>query len=146
MTAIRLSLGSPYNALPRMKTVRIYFSSEFTPQNPCCKSWRFKSVDWNSWNMRFTLLYDTNVHGLFHHFLFPGCPWLLHRASCLVQGNPSVPVHNVQTYVRVLHSRRQQCSGSWELLSAYCVSGSVLATFRGYKEPRKVQLLLPRDV
>lgn len=61
MTAIRLSLGSLYNALPRMKTVRIYFSSEFTFPNTYFKA-NFLRVLFETPEMRFTLLCNTNVH------------------------------------------------------------------------------------
>ena len=70
MTAIRLSLGSLYNALPRMKTVRIYFSSEFTFPNTYFKA-NFLRVLFETPEMRFTLLCNTNVHNSVPSFSFP---------------------------------------------------------------------------
>lgn len=98
-----------------MKTVRIYFSSEFTPQNPCCKADVLRVLIETPEICGSLCLYDTNVHGLFHHFLFPVRPWLFHRASCLVQGNPSVPVHNVQMYAEfyIIASSNVQAAGSY---------------------------------
>lgn len=61
MTAIRLSLGSLYNALPRMKTVRISFSSEFTSQNTYLKANHLR-VLLETPEIQFTLIRDANVH------------------------------------------------------------------------------------